>query len=62
MKQLPRACAQYTRRYSTAQLSTPDHKTELQVKLCSDGLVVIGIVRDGKVYRRELSPDVEYQD
>lgn len=59
----PRARATYNRKESCATLSTPDRQTTVQIKLCSDGVIAIGVYRPGKTpVHRELGPQVNYND
>src|SRR5216110_2126058 len=51
-----RALATFNRRESCAELSTPDRETTAFVKLRADGVLVISVYRNGKDYRRELTP------
>jgi len=58
----PRAKASYTRRYSHAELTTPDRKVNVSIKLLANGELVFTVYHDGKESRREFSRALNYDD
>lgn len=58
-----RAKASFTKRYAHAELSTSNRELYAMMKLYEDGTFIIEFhSKNGKVYRRELTPTLNYQD